>query len=273
MNKFDNYVMHNGVKIPVIGFGTWQITDETEAYNSVMVALKEGYRHIDTALAYRNEQSVGKAIKDSQIKREEIFVTTKLPAHIKGYQEAIDTFNESLNNLGLDYLDLYLIHAPKPWDVKTDGMEYMDQNIETWKAFEKLYQEGKIRSIGVSNFYPKHLEVLLKNTTIVPMVNQILINPNVIPYDTIEYCNEHQIIVEAYSPLATGHILESPDLKEIAMKYNRSVAQICIRWSLQKGFLPLPKSVTPYRIKENLEVFDFEISDEDMDIIESINRK
>lgn len=147
-------------------------------------------------------------------------------------------------------------------------MEYMEQNIASWKAFEKLYQEGKIKSIGVSNFQPRHLEVLIKNTTIVPMVNQILLNPNVVPYENIEYCNKHNILIEAYSPLATGRILDDERLARVAEKYNRSVAQICIRWSLQKGFLPLPKSKTPSRIKENLEVFDFEISQEDMLLIE-----
>lgn len=264
------YVLSNGIQIPVIGFGTWQITDEKEAYFSVMTALKEGYRHIDTALAYQNEKSVGKAIHDSKIKREEIFVTTKLPAHIKGYQEALTTFSESLQNLGLDYIDLYLIHAPKPWDVKTDGMEYMELNIQTWRAFEKLYKDGKVKAIGVSNFNPNHLEVLIKNSTIVPMVNQILINPKVIPHDTIEYCLNHNILVEAYSPLATGRILDNPKLEEIAKKYNRSVAQICVRWSLQKGFLPLPKSVNLSRIKENFEVFDFEITQEDMKYMENL---
>lgn len=268
MKEKRDYILSNGVKIPVIGFGTWQIPDGEVAYNAVKAALEVGYHHIDTALAYQNEVSVGKAIKDSGISREEVFVTTKLPAQIKGYKETLKAFEQSLTNLGLDYIDLYLIHAPKPWDVQTDGMEYMEQNIASWKAFEKLYQEGKIKSIGVSNFQPRHLEVLIKNTTIVPMVNQILLNPNVVPYENIEYCNKHNILIEAYSPLATGRILDDERLARVAEKYNRSVAQICIRWSLQKGFLPLPKSKTPSRIKENLEVFDFEISQEDMLLIE-----
>jgi diketogulonate reductase-like aldo/keto reductase len=264
------YTLSNQVKIPAIGFGTWQIPQGETAYNSVMAALKAGSRHIDTAMAYGNEESVGKAIKDSKIKREDIFVTTKLPAEIKGYQQALDAFNKSLNKLGLDYIDLYLIHAPKPWGKTGSGMEYMDLNIESWKAFEKLYEEGKVRSIGVSNFLPMHLEKLLSATSIVPMVNQILINPGTIPHDNIAYCREHNILLEAYSPLATGRIFELKYLEDIASKYQKTVAQLCIRWSYQNGFLPLPKSQTESRIIENLKIFDFTIDPEDMDRIGKI---
>jgi diketogulonate reductase-like aldo/keto reductase len=267
-NRF--YTLSNQLTIPAIGFGTWQIPQGEIAYNSVLAALKAGYRHLDTAMAYGNEESVGKAIKDSKIKREDIFVTTKLPAEIKGYQQALDAFNKSLKALDLERIDLYLIHAPKPWGKSGSGMEYMDQNIESWKAFEKLYQEGKIRSIGVSNFLPMHLEKLMGATSIVPMVNQILINPGTIPHDNISFCREHNILLEAYSPLATGRIFELKYLEEIAERYQKTVAQLCIRWSFQNGFLPLPKSQTETRIIENLKIFDFVIEPEDMNRIGQI---
>ncbi|NLD25995.1 MAG: aldo/keto reductase [Acholeplasmataceae bacterium] len=268
MNKY--FTLANGVEIPVIGFGTWQIPDGGIAYNSVLEALKAGYRHIDTAMVYGNEKSVGRAIKDSGVKREDIFVTTKLSANIKGYEEALAEFEKSMHNLQLDYLDLYLIHNVKPWSVASDGYEYMEKNIASWKAFEKLYKEGKIRAIGVSNFLPGHLEILIKNTEIAPMVNQIRLNPQVIPTDNIKYCRENNILIEAYSPFATGRIFSDDKYEAIAAKYNKSVAQLLVRWSLQYGFLPLPKSVTATRIKENLDVFDFEITPEDMKAIGNI---
>lgn len=261
------FKLSNGVKIPSIGFGTWQIPNGDEAYNSVKHALEVGYRHIDTAMAYKNEESVGQAIKDSKIPRNEIFITTKLPAYIKGYQETLDAFNLSLNLLGVDYIDLYLIHAPKPWGVEGDGMNYMEANIASWKAFEELYEAGKIKSIGVSNFLPMHLERLMSETKIVPMVNQISVNPNAIPKENILFNHKHNILIEAYSPLATGRVFQTNRFDDLANKYKKSVAQLLIRWSYQMGFLPLPKSVTPSRIEENFDIFDFEISKEDMDTI------
>jgi diketogulonate reductase-like aldo/keto reductase len=262
MNNY--FTLENGVKIPAIGFGTWQIPEGEVAYNSVLAALKAGYRHLDTAMVYGNEKSVGKALKDSGIKREEVYVTTKLSANIKGYQEALDEFEKSLANLGLEYLDLYLIHNVKPWGIESDGYDYMDANIASWRAFEKLYEEGKIRSIGVSNFLPGHLDILTKNTKIKPMVNQIRVHPEHIPTENIRYCQENGILVEAYSPLATGKILQSKKYADIAAKHGKSAAQILIRWSYQLGLLPLPKSITESRIIENLNIFDFEISSEDM---------
>lgn len=264
MNKDSKYILANNVEIPVIGFGTWQIEEGDDAYNSTLHALKVGYRHIDTARAYGNERSVGKAIKDSGIKREDIFITTKLPAECKGYDTAIKYCHESLEKLGVDYIDLYLIHAPKPWDVNSDGMEYMNQNIETWKAFEDLYKQGKCRAIGVSNFGPHHLIPLLENTTIVPHVNQIQINPNYIPKDTIKFCREKNILLEAYSPFATGRIFNNDKVSKIAEKYNTTIAKVCMAWSLQNGFLPLPKSVNKDRIEANLDVFDLILLEEDL---------
>lgn len=266
MNQL-NFKLANGVLIPAIGFGTWQIPDGEVAYNSVLHALKVGYRHIDTAMAYKNEESVGRAIKDFGIKREEVFITTKLPAYIKGYNETLEAFQSSLDRLGVEYIDLYLIHAPKPWGVEGDGMNYMDQNIASWKAFEELYKRGLILSIGVSNFGPNHLNALMKETTIVPMVNQISVNPNAIPRENILFNQKHNILIEAYSPLATGRIFQTDRFDELAAKYHKTVAQICIRWSYQMGFSPLPKSVTPSRIEENLDIFDFSLTQEDMDLI------
>jgi len=263
-------ILSNGIKIPAIGFGTWQIPAGDIAYRATFAALQAGYRHIDTAMAYGNEKSIGKALKDSGIDRNRIFVTTKLPAEIKGYQEAMATFHRSLGNLGLDFIDLYLIHAPKPWGVAGDGMNYMDRNIATWQAFEKLYNDGLIRAIGVSNFEPKHLTKLLSVAKVKPMVNQIKIHPGFIPVDNIDYCHSKQIALEAYSPLATGRLLSNQQLERFAQKYNRSAAQIAIRWSYQNGYLPLPKSTNENRIKENINIFDFTISPEDMSEITKI---
>ena len=265
-----NYVLSNGVSIPVVGFGTWQIPNGDLAYNAVLTSLQAGYRHLDTAMAYQNEESVGQAIRDSNLNRADLFITTKLPAETKGYLETIEAFNESLRKLDLDYIDLYLIHAPKPWGVNTDGMEYMEKNIESWKAMEQLYLSGKIKAIGVSNFKVQHLESLLNHCEIIPMVNQILVNPNYIPEEDIAYCKKNNILVEAYSPLATGKILNNHDLEVIASKYSKTVAQLCVRWSLQNGLLPLPKSVTNKRIIENIDVFDFEITDDDMEKISKL---
>ncbi len=270
MNQNSKYRLANDVEIPVIGFGTWQIPDGEDAYNSTLYALKAGYRHIDTARAYGNERSIGKAIKDSSIKREDIFITTKLPAECKGYDTAIKYCQESLEKLGVDYIDLYLIHAPKPWDVNSDGMEYMEQNIETWKAFEDLYKQGKCRAIGVSNFEPRHLIPLLKSANIIPHVNQIQINPNYIPRDTIKFCREKNILLEAYSPFATGRIFNNDKVIKIAEKYQTTIAKVCMVWSLQNRFLPLPKSVNKTRIKDNLEVFDLTLSDEDLKFLGEI---
>ncbi len=266
-----NIILNNGVAIPAIGFGTWQIPEGEVAYKATLYALNAGYRHIDTALAYGNEKSVGKALRDSGITRREIFVTTKLPAEIKGYKETEAAFYRSLGNLGLEYVDLYLIHAPKPWGDPGDGMNYTEKNIESWRAMEKLYRDGKIRAIGVSNFEPRHLEPLLEAAEIMPMANQIRIHPGAVPEKTIAYCRDKLIAVEGYSPLATGRIIENAVLKEIAEKYGRSVAQICIRWSFQRHYLPLPKSKDEARIKENFAIFDFEIAPEDMEKLDRLS--
>ncbi len=268
--KMEHYMLNNSVKIPKLGFGTWQIPAGEEAYEATMEALKAGYRHIDTAAAYRNEASIGKAIHDSGIPRDQLFVTSKLAADKKGYDVAREEFQATLERLGFDYLDLYLIHWPKPWGVEGDGYEYNDQNVDTWKAFIDLQKEGKIRAIGVSNFKTGHLEPLLEKTDVVPQVNQIFLAPGHLQPETISFCEERNILLEAYSPLGTGKVFEVDELKKIAKRYDKTVSQLAIRWSLQKGFLPLPKSATKSHIKENLDVFDFAISESDINKIDDV---
>lgn len=268
MIKDEYFVLHNGIKIPKIGFGTWQSKDGEEAYNSVLWALKNGYRHIDTAYVYGNEVSVGKAIKDSGIKREDIFVTTKLPSDIKTYEGCKEYFEKSLKNLDLEYIDLYLIHAPWPWS--NVGQDCKEGNIEAWKAMIDLYNENKVRSIGVSNFLINDIKPLIDATGFAPMVNQIRYFVGNRQQALTEFCKENNILIEAYSPLATGVILDNPKLKEIADKYEVSLAQLCIRFCLENGTLPLPKSVHEERIIQNIDV-DFKISEEDMAYLNSLD--
>ena len=264
----DTYTLSNGVKIPKVGFGTWQTKSGEEAYNSVRWAIEAGYRHIDTAYAYGNEESVGKAIADSGIAREDIFIVTKLPAEIKTYQGAMEHFESSLKALGGAYIDLYLIHAPWPWsDV---GRDCTEGNIEVWKAFCELYKSGKVKSIGVSNFHPENIEPLIKATGVTPMVNQIRYFVGNTQDGICDYCQKHDILIEAYSPLATGELLENGTLDAIAAKYGKSVAKICLRYCLQKGTLPLPKSTHKERIFDNTDL-DFVISNEDMAYLDSLH--
>ena len=269
MVKNEFYTLYNGVTIPKIGFGTWQVAEGEEAYNSVTYALKVGYRHIDTAHAYGNEASVGRAIADSGIDRKDIFVTTKLPSHIKGYQGTMQHFNQSLTSLGLEYIDLYLIHAPWPWsDIGTDCTQ---GNIQAWKAMIELYNAGKIRSIGVSNFHPADMQALIDATGVVPMVNQIRYFIGNTQPAIVDYCNQHNILIQAYSPLATGEIVNNEQLQPLAQKYGVTVAKICLRYCLQKGTLPLPKSTNEGRIAQNLEL-DFTIDQDDMTFLDNIGR-
>ncbi len=264
----ETYTLYNGVKIPKIGFGTWQISN-TAAYDAVSVALKTGYRHIDTARAYGNEENVGRAVRDSKLKREEVFVTSKLPAEIKGFKEAHASFEKTIRNLGFDYLDLFLIHAPWPWNDK--GRDCTKGNISSWKAMEELYREGKIRAIGVSNFSMTDINSIIENCEIVPMVNQIRLYIGHMQEDLTEFCRGHNILVEAYSPFATGRILNSKEILEIAKQYKVSIAQVCIRYLLQKELLPLPKSTHANRIAENADV-GFIIGEDDIEILDSIRQ-
>ncbi len=254
------YTLANGVEIPAIGFGTWQTPDGETAVSAVKAALEYGYRHIDTAAVYQNEQSVGKAIAESGVARKDIFVTSKLWNSERGYDKTIWAFEKSLADLGLEYLDLYLIHWPAN---EKQFANWHRLNEQTWRAFEELYKQKRIRAIGVSNFLPHHLEVLIPEAEVMPMVNQIEFHPGQMQEETVSLCRDNNILIEAWGPLGTGRMLDNADLKEIAAKYDVSVAQLCVRWCLQNGTLPLPKSVTPERIKQNLEV-DFAISEEDM---------
>ncbi len=262
----DAFELNNGIKIPCVGFGTWQTPDGETAINAVKAALEAGYRHIDTAAAYKNEESVGKAIAESGIDRKDIFITSKLWNTRRGYKTTLAAFDETMEKLGLDYLDLYLIHWPAN---KTQFENWDEINLETWRAMTELYKAGRIRAIGVSNFLPHHLNSLV-NTEVVPAINQIEFHPGFMQSETVEYCRKNAIAVEAWSPLGTGRMLANETLIAIAAKYNKSVAQLCIRWCLQNGTIPLPKSVTPSRIIENTDVFDFVISDEDMATINAM---
>lgn len=268
MIKDEYYILYNGIKIPKVGFGTWQSQDGKECYEAVRYAIEAGYRHIDTALVYKNEVSVGHAIKDSNLKREEIFITTKCPADIKTYDGAIDAFNTSLKNLDLEYIDLYLIHAPWPWS--NVGGDYTSGNTEVWKAFVDLYNKGLIKAIGVSNFHPKDIDAIYKATKVMPMVNQIRYFLGNTQPNITAYCNDNGILVEAYSPLATGNILMNETLINIAKKYNKTEAQICLRYCLEKGTSPLPKSIHSSRIYQNIDL-DFNIKEEDIKILDTIH--
>lgn len=264
---FMKYTLNNGYEIPAVGFGTWQTPEGEVAETSVLAALEAGYRHIDTAAAYGNEESVGLAIGKSGVPRKEIFLTTKLRNPDHGYEKTRAAITKSMENLGVDYLDLYLIHWPNPIDFRDNWEE---SNSGSWRAMEEAVNKGLIRSIGVSNFHPRHMEVLLKNANITPAVNQIYLSPSDQQEEIVTYNKENGILSQAYSPLGTGTILDNKDLEKIANKYDKTIAQLAIRWSLQKGFNPLPKSVTPSRIVENFNVFNFEISDEDMKVIDGL---
>lgn len=257
----DTKELVNGVKIPIIGFGTWQSQNGAEAYNAVKWALAAGYLHLDTAAVYGNEKSVGQAIKDSQISRDELFVTTKLwNSQRDTYEHVLQAFQDSLQRLQLDYVDLYLIH----WPVPTEYHERWQQvNADSWRAMEEIYRSGKAKAIGISNFQPHHIRELQKTWEIAPMVNQIFLNPGDPQTELVKLNQDLQILTEAYSPLGTGNLLHQEVIEEIAHNHRKSVAQILIRWSLEAGFVPLPKSTHEKYIQENTQVFDFELTFED----------
>lgn len=266
----DTYTLNNGVKIPVVGFGTWQTPDGEVAEKSVLAALNSGYRHIDTAAAYGNEESVGRAIKKSGIRRDELFVTTKLWNSDHGCENTKKAIDTSLMKLGLDYLDLYLIHWPNPVAMRDNWAEL---NSESWQAMEEAQKAGKIRAIGVSNFRKHHLDALLENADVIPAVNQIYLNPSDLESDVRKENDKHQILSEAYSPLGTGDLLGNELVNKLAQEHGKSPAQILIRWSLEHGFLPLPKSVHEEYIKANGQVFDFSLSADEMKLLDGLEGK
>lgn len=270
MTEQTYYTLKDGNRIPVVGFGTWQAESGEIAKQAVKSALEAGYRHIDTAMIYGNEESVGEAIKESGIPRERLFITTKLWNKDHSYDKAKLAIDESLERLGLDYLDLYLIHWPNPVDYRD---HWQEANAGAWKAMEEALNSGKVKSIGVSNFMIHHLKALEEIASFQPVVNQIYLNPSDQQQEIVSYCKNKGILLEAYSPLETGDIFKLDELEEIAKAHGKTVAQVVLRWSLQKGFVPLPKSVTPSRIKENIELFDFELSEFEMGLIDALQGK
>ncbi|MGA4838670.1 aldo/keto reductase [Streptomyces sp. G45] len=262
VSKVPPIILNNGIEMPQLGFGVWQVPDD-EAERAVATALEAGYRSVDTAAAYENEEGTGKALASSGLAREELFVTTKLWNNAQGYDSTLKAFDTSLAKLGLDYVDLYLIHWPMPDN---------DRYIDTYKAFEKILADGRAKAIGVSNFLPEHLERLIDATSVIPAVNQIELHPHLQQRATREYHAEQGIATEAWSPLGQGKgLLEVPAIVAIAQKHGRTPAQVVLRWHIQLGNVVIPKSVTPSRIKENIAVFDFELDPEDMAAISALN--
>jgi len=266
----ETFTLNNGVKIPKLALGTWKIPDN-EVASPVQTALKMGYRHIDTAQAYHNEKGVGQGIKDSGISRDQIFINSKVEAEIKNYQEAKKSIDETLTRMDLDYLDMMIIHNPQPWEeVNQSDDRHFEGNIETWRALTDAMKEGKLRAIGVSSFQPEDLQNLIDNSDVKPMVNQILCHIGATPKKLIDFCQEHDIVVESFSPVAHGEALTNNTIKTMAEKYQVSVAQLCIRYDWQLNTVVLPKSVNPEHMKQNAEL-NFEISDIDMKTLENIH--
>lgn len=262
----DFFELHNGGQIPVIGFGTYQ-ADEQECYDSVREALKVGYRLIDTAALYRNEHAVGAAIRDSGIPRNRIFVTTKVWITDQGYDKTKRAFERSVDLLGLDYVDLYLIHWPIPTGHNHD---YKELNAGSWKAMTEFICEGTLRFAGVSNFLPQHIEELMQTSDYLPVVNQIECHPGLNRFETVEYCKKKGIVTQAWRPIMKGSAEKMPLLAEIAKNHGCTASQICLSWLLARDICPIPKSVTPSRIKENIEVFDIKLSEREIELINDL---
>lgn len=267
----ETFMLNNGVKIPKLGLGTWFIEDD-KAADAVREAVKLGYRLIDTAQAYGNERGVGEGVRTCGVSREEIFVTSKVAAEHKTYEQAKAGIDETLQKMGLDYLDMMIIHSPQPWvEVNQSDNRYEDGNREAWRALEEAYEAGKLKAIGVSNFRTGDIESLVKTAKIKPMVNQILLHISNTPMELVEYCQKNDILVEAYSPIAHGVILNQPEIKKMADKYGVTVPQLCIRYTIQLGTVSLPKTANPKHMETNADV-DFEISTEDMETLKKFKK-
>lgn len=260
-NLQDTTTLHNGVKMPWFGLGVFKVKEGSEVVDSVKAAIKNGYKSIDTAAVYQNEEGVGQGIKEAGVPREELFITTKVWNADQGYESTLNAFETSMEKLGLEYLDLYLIHWPVAGKYK-----------ETWKALEKLYKDGRVRAIGVSNFHIHHLKDLMADAEIKPMVNQVEYHPHLAQTELLQFCKAEGIQMEAWSPLKQGELLSEPTIVEIAEKHGKSPAQVILRWDLQNGVVTIPKSIKEHRIVENADVFNFELSAEDMDRLNSLNK-
>lgn len=257
----DTTTLHNGVKMPWFGLGVFKVKEGSEVVDSVKAAIKNGYKSIDTAAIYQNEEGVGQAIQEAGVPRDELFVTTKVWNADQGYESTLKAFETSMEKLGLEYLDLYLIHWPVAGKYK-----------DTWKALEKLYKDGRVRAIGVSNFHIHHLKDLMADAEIKPMVNQVEYHPHLAQTELLEFCKAEGIQMEAWSPLKQGELLSEPTIVEIAESHGKSPAQVILRWDLQNGVVTIPKSIKEHRIVENADVFNFELSSEDMDRLNSLNK-
>jgi diketogulonate reductase-like aldo/keto reductase len=266
----ETYTLSNGVETPKLGLGTWFIEDDRAA-DAVQTAIEVGYRNIDTAQAYGNERGVGEGVRASGVSREQLFVSSKLAAEIKDYDEAGAAIDESLAKLDIGYIDLMLIHSPQPW-ADFRGGDYAEGNLAAWRALEEAHEAGKLRAIGVSNFLRHDLDNILEHGTVAPHANQVLVHAGNTPSELIAYCQSKGILVQAYSPIAHGEILKNPDVKAMADRYLVTVPQLCIRYTLQLSTVSLPKTADPDRMRSNAQV-DFEISDEDMDALRNLDQK
>ncbi|MER3318396.1 MAG: aldo/keto reductase [Allomuricauda sp.] len=266
----ETYTLNNNVEIPKLGLGTWFIDNEA-VVQAVKDAVELGYRHIDTAQAYQNEEGVGIGIKESGLDRSELFVTTKLAAEVKSYDDAVAAIDKSLEVMGLDYIDLMIIHSPKPWQDFQGEERFYEGNLEAWKALEEAYEAGKLKAIGLSNFEIEDVQNILDNGKIKPAVNQVLAHISNVPEKTLKFCEENDILVEAYSPIGHGELFKNEEVVKMAEKYGVSVPQLAIRFDLQLGLLPLPKTANPDHMKNNAEL-DFEISQEDMGALQSLQK-
>ena len=266
----ETYTLSNGVEIPKLGLGTWFISNK-DVVQAVKDAAKIGYRHIDTAQAYRNESGVGDGIRASGVKREDMFVTTKLAAEVKSYKRAVSSIDQSLQTMGFDYIDMMIIHSPQPWRRFRGEDRYFEGNREAWRALEEAYRAGKLRAIGLSNFEQADVENILESCSVQPMVNQILAHMSNTPKKLIRYTQDKGILVEAYSPIAHGELLKNDQVAKIAEEYGVTIPQLGIRYLLQLGLLPLPKTANPEHMRANADV-DFVISEADMDVLKNVEQ-